>query len=363
VKILHCPSSVIGHAWGLSRGERRLGFYSDVMYFKGHPFGYEADINLHLERNSWPARVGKAGRFAWQALKTYDVFHFNFGASLLSTFYIPFALDIPLIASRGKKIFATFMGCDARMREYTRTQYPYSACSPEHCKNGWCNPVTDRLRKRRIEVFSKWGKALFCLNPDLCRFVPNAVFLPYAHVDLQKWTPIEKRKENRAKAITVLHAPSDRNIKGTRYVLDAVGRLQAKGFPVKLDIIENAGHQEVKERILHADIVIDQMLVGWYGGFAVEAMALAKPVISYIRKEDLKFIPNEMSEEIPIVSATVGSLEEDLANLIVDSRQMRILGEKGRAYVEKWHDPLKVAQITLRYYEGKSAGLSAKTES
>lgn len=353
MKVLHCPSSVIGHAWGLSRAERSLGIDSDVMSFKGHPFGYLADTILHLEKSSWPERAAKMVRFLYQSIEKYDVFHFNFGASLLSTFYFPFACDIPLITSKGKRIFATFMGCDARIGGYMRNHYPYSACNRQHCKNSWCNPLTDRVRKRRIKIFSRIAETLFCLNPDLCRFIPNAVFLPYAHVDPKTWTPKRQRKQKQSKEKIILHAPSDRNIKGTRYVLEAVRRLQLKGLPIKLQLVENTGHQEMKELIENADIVIDQLLVGWYGGFAVEAMALAKPVISYIRKEDIEFVPNEMAKDLPIISSTIETLDNVLENEIFDTQHMLMIGEKGRAYVEKWHDPLKVAKTTFRCYSKK----------
>ena len=44
-------------------------------------------------------------------------------------------------------------------------------------------------------------------------------------------------------------------------------------------------------RYRDADIVVDQLLAGWYGGFAVEAMALGKPVIAYLRESDLHHVP------------------------------------------------------------------------
>ena len=49
---------------------------------------------------------------------------------------------------------------------------------------------------------------------------------------------------------------------------------------------------------------MDQLFAGWYGGVAVEAMALGKPVLAYIRDEDLKFVPSKMASDLPIVRAT-----------------------------------------------------------
>ena len=45
-KILHAPADVGGHAYGLSRGERELGYESDVVVISSGPFGYGFDRNL-----------------------------------------------------------------------------------------------------------------------------------------------------------------------------------------------------------------------------------------------------------------------------------------------------------------------------
>ena len=62
-------------------------------------------------------------------------------------------------------------------------------------------------------------------------------------------------------------------------------------------------NKEARKRYETADILIDQLLAGWYGGLAVELMALGKPVICYIREDDLKYIPKEMRDELPIINA------------------------------------------------------------
>ena len=58
--------------------------------------------------------------------------------------------------------------------------------------------------------------------------------------------------------------------------------------------------------------MIDQVLAGWYGGFAVEAMAMGKPVACYIRDEDLAVIPTGMRRQLPLVRVHPDTLEQDL---------------------------------------------------
>ncbi len=52
---------------------------------------------------------------------------------------------------------------------------------------------------------------------------------------------------------------------------------------IRFEIIENKPNKEAIEIYKKADIVIDQVLVGWYGAFAVEVMKMGKPVAVFIR--------------------------------------------------------------------------------
>ena len=97
--------------------------------------------------------------------------------------------------------------------------------------------------------------------------------------------------------ITILHAPTDPAKKGTRFVVDAVARLQ-RHHPIRFVQVSNLPHAEALKLYPQADLVIDQLLAGWYGGFAVELMAMGKPVACYIRDEDLQFVPPAMAEPV-----------------------------------------------------------------
>ena len=59
----------------------------------------------------------------------------------------------------------------------------------------------------------------------------------------------------------------------------------------ELELVEAKPFWEALQIYGSGDIIVDQLLAGWYGGFAVEAMALGKPVIAYLRAEDLTLIP------------------------------------------------------------------------
>lgn len=127
---------------------------------------------------------------------------------------------------------------------------------------------------------------------------PWADFLPYAHVDLNDWKPCEPQPDG-TRPLRVVHAPSDPIVKGTRFVVDAVERLRSEGIGIELELVQGLSRTEARRAYESADLAIDQLLVGWYGGVAVEQMALARPVVCYVRDEDLRFVPPALATGCP----------------------------------------------------------------
>src|SRR3989304_6154301 len=76
---------------------------------------------------------------------------------------------------------------------------------------------------------------------------------------------------------TILHAPTNSEIKGSKYLSKAIDELRDRGLKVRLINPERTSREELFDLINRSDVVVDQLLLGWYGGFAVEAMALGKP--------------------------------------------------------------------------------------
>lgn len=349
MRILHCPTDVGGNAWVLSRAERELGIDSTVMVFKSTRYKLPADINLNLDTIFLPLRALARYRFFVQALREYDIFHFNFGTSILDSRWLNFHfLDLPILRRAGKGVIVTFQGCDVRQKMYSRRNFPIAAC--HECTYRNCNAILDRLRQARVAKVERYAHHHFVLNPDLMRHAPKAQFLPYASCDPREFTPSPRPPANGP--VRVIHSPTDRSIKGTHYVVEAVEKLRAAGVAVELILVEGVSREEARRMYESGDIFIDQLLIGWYGGFAVEAMALARPVLCYIREEDLPFVPADMAAELPIVRTTPQTLAADLRRLVEDASLRREIGERGRAFVEKHHHPVEIARRMVELYRG-----------
>ena len=180
------------------------------------------------------------------------------------------------------------------------------------------------------------------LNPDLRRWLPTGSFVPYANVDPKEFTP---EAPPAGDEIVVAHAPTDRDVKGTRHLVEAVEALRAEGSPVRMNLIEGLPRAQIRRRLRAASVVVDQLLMGWYGGLAVEAMSLGRPVISSVRDE--KPGDNPFGDELPIVRSSPATILRDLRVLVEDASLRRELGAAGRRFVERHHDPRAVARQVL----------------
>jgi glycosyltransferase involved in cell wall biosynthesis len=171
--------------------------------------------------------------------------------------------------------------------------------------------------------------------------VPQAEFVPPG-IDVAAIAPAPP--SDRARPL-ILHAPSSRRRKGTEHVLAAVDGLDAD-----LVLVEGLDHREAFERYREADIVVDQLNAGWYGLFAIECMALGKPVVTFLHEEARRRTERELGVKVPIVSATKDDLRARLGPLVSDAAERRRIGAASRAYVEEVHDLEHVADRLLALY-------------
>lgn len=367
MRVLHCPDIVGGNAGQLARAERELGLDSMLVAFKASPFNYPADRFLLSAHANILQRQFARWRLLWIAL-SFDVIHYNFGQSImpsrfsladgggrlnllrkLYSFYADCVelLDVRILKALGKKIVVTYQGDDARQGDYCRENFDITFA--HEVGDDYYNSVTDQLKRERIAKFSKYANRIFALNPDLLHVLPkNAKFLPYSNIDLREWKPTSPINFKPV----IVHAPSHRGAKGTRFIVQAVAQLRSKGLEFEFVLVEGMTHQEARKQYEGADLLIDQLLAGWYGGLAVELMALGKPVICYIREGDLGYIPGEMRADLPIINATPSSIADVLEHWLTEGfERLPAIGRKSRQYVEKWHDPLRIAAFMKKEYE------------
>jgi len=128
-------------------------------------------------------------------------------------------------------------------------------------------------------------------------------------------------------------------------VIEACAALDAD-----LLLVEGLHHDEAFERYREADIVVDQLNAGWYGLFAIECMALGKPVVTFLHDEAVARTERELDTRVPIVRATKETLRTALEPLVASAAERQRIGAESRAYVEQVHDLERVADRLLALY-------------
>ena len=321
MRALHSPVNVAGGPGAISAGLRELGVESTLLVFNERPFERGFDVNLELRDTSRlgsvPFNLPKQLRALRWAVRNFDVFHFHAGLTLA-----PQRITLPLLKRQGKGIVFQSWGSDLRGRDASEVSYLRNAGAV----------IVGSYLTRRLAPRGRW---------------PEYDVVPPA-IALDDWHPSSTEPGD---VLRVAHAPSKRAVKGTQAVLDAVESLRKRGAPIELDLIEGVPNREARQRYAAADVVVDQLRVGWYGMFAIESMALAKPVVVYLDEQGAAETEEAFGLELPLVRADEQSVEDVLAGLVGVRPELPELGRRSREYVERVHAHTAVAQRVLEIYE------------
>jgi len=179
--------------------------------------------------------------------------------------------------------------------------------------------------------------------------------LMLAHFSIQLPELEVNRLPRSSSSLKLLHAPNHRAIKGTNHLERAVEELRESGLDIELIIVERVSNEEVRRLIQEADVVVDQLIIGWYAMFAIEAMAFSKPVICHLRRdlEELYVATGLLDDfdEIPIIRADVFSIKEVLKRIYDDRSLLDEHAQRGRSYVKRHHSVEAIAVTFAKILE------------
>src|SRR5438309_4977568 len=197
LRVVHCPVNTAGVPWQNVEALRRQGVDARLVVFERYRLHPEADWSLDRGEGfvrrqlvQWKALI--------QLLPETDVFHFYFGLTL-----VPKSLQFPILHALRKKSVFHYLGSDIRGK------------TPEQLAYG---------RRADVQIVGSF---------DALRWVPDAEMIPPG-LDLRPFMPVPPSDRERP---VVVHAPSNRQKKGTEQVIAACERL-----PVELDVVEGVTH-------------------------------------------------------------------------------------------------------------------------
>lgn len=310
---------------------RRLGYPSTTVVFTVYHIRQDFDVNL--QRLIYHPAVGwwlPNALFLWSLLK-FDVFQFFYDGGLWSGMKIvPWArrLELPLLRLAGKRVIASAYGADVRTRAANDKWQPYNICQecPEPGKFCICDSARGSANAKHHR---DWCNAVLAMGDMHDEVFDSRVDFVYWPIDAAR-VPYAGARPH-AGPVRLVHSPNHRYFKGTRFIEQAAQALRAKGYDVELRLVEGVTNEEARRAYAEADVVVAQCLAGWIGYTEVEAMAAGKPVVSYLR--DPRYTAH--LPDLPIVSASPSTLEQELERLVADPALREELGRRGRRHVEE----------------------------
>lgn len=292
MKILHIGDNICGIPNTLVRAERECGIHADTISFDPDPQGHKSDFDF-----TEPSRI-KRFMHVFALSEFYDTLIFT-GDSIFWGF------DIILWRLLRKKVALHYHGSE--------------------------------VRGRGPRFFHRFANVRFVSTPDLLEFVPDGVWLP---------NPIfvEDYKEHYTIGVVVVHAPTNRDLKGTDRIVDVVEWVKHIVPTVTFDMVEGLSHPDALEHYRKATLVVDQIKIGWYGMVALECMAMGVPVLCYIR-DDLKSFMFEEVAMVPVIPPMCFTSSVELLDDLVTVLQypwnlsLKKWADAGKEYVKRVHNP------------------------
>lgn len=327
-----------GIAYKIAEGLRKNGITADSVVIDDHSFSYLFHKKLKFTGSSFFNRLLKYYYFIKHTLK-YDVFIFNTRSTMLAR-----KGDLAILNKLGKRTAMIYVGCDIRDKNYyLKSPEKFTVC--KNCSTDYQVKIGCVMEDKLVEsaIIQKHIHAPFS-HPFDAMILHGKFSYLYLLLELEKYQP--KYEVN--KRLKIVHIPSDDGIKGTNYVIEAIDKLKSGGVDFEFELIRNKAHDEVVEIIRNSDILIDQMVAGWYGLISIEAMALGKTTVCFLRDELYNYIP-----DIPIINLNPDNLAEGLKKIILEKDKLQEYGKAGREYAEKYHDYIKNSLDMLKITMGE----------
>lgn len=339
-RVLHGPSGSAGQPRNLATAinSHSKKCVAETLLTRTTQFGYTSDLYAGFRRLTPQARL----EFLTRLSDDYDIFHFH-GCSFLwdpPEWRLPSLMDLAFLKARGCRIVFHFRGTELRSPEMFAALNPHAYSHDD--PYGFALKYNDASQARMLAALRPLVDRFCVVDPELQSYLPEARIVNRVLDD--SWQPVAT---DNARPL-VVHAPSRPEIKGTSAILKAVETLQAEGLAFDFKLVSGMSHAQARTTYEAADIIVDQLRIGWYGVLAVEGMALGKAVISYIRKDLL----DTFDGTPPVAAADPDTITEVLRRLIQDAPARRRQAEAGLAFFRRNHSMKAVSQSLDELYSG-----------
>jgi hypothetical protein len=273
-----------------------------------------------------------------EALVRCDTFLFLFGIS-----FFPSNLDYPILRLFGKRLICVFLGSDIRYGDaYYQEMNELGVGDEVRVFAEYVQQMNGQSYRRKMHTVQMAEKyaTLILSQPGIAQLQSR----PYMRMNIPLDLSLFHFEVPGHDVPLVIHAPSNKDIKGTRFIIEAVDHLRRLGVKFDFQLIEGLPNSELRKVLSRSDILVDELFSETVGTLSLEAMAAGNAVL-------VRYMAEYAGVPLlcPAQNITMATVEERLAYLIKDWEVRRGLAIEGRSFVEKHHHHVKVAQELLTW--------------
>jgi hypothetical protein len=286
-------------------------------------FQFPSDLFLdELTPKALQALLSKTTHLVWSALKPIGTFMPKSGKAGLDL-----ELQLSLLRGHSIQVAAYLRGSEIRDPDKHISRFDGSPFAL--MKEDELNKLRRNSRVNR-DFLEASGIPSLVSTPDLLDEVPGSQWLPHIAHNLDRAR--ERVSDPHDLPPLVFHAASSSVLKGSDAISSSMEKLARKGL-IRYRSISGIPNNEVRSQLLDATIVVDQLKLGSYGVFAVEAMAAGAVVVGNIPKQ----IRDLAGGVDGIVQADEHTLEHVVSQLSSDRDALEAARNRAKAFVETFH--------------------------
>jgi hypothetical protein len=340
MRVFHGITGSAGQPGALARALREHGIEARSAILGSNKMNYPADDIVLCS----PFDFRTIGRYLSENLDRFDIFHLHMRPMFyqnIKHYIFPTFHDMILMKAAGKKVCFHFRGSEARLASVFREKNPFHYVDDD--PDRIFRKFHEDSQKRYISFISGIADRVFVTDPELQTYVPGSHIVPRIFEPL----PSVRAGPLRTERPVIVHAPSRRGVKGTNAVLAAVETLKSEGLSFEFRLVEGLANDEALRVYADSDIIVDQLRIGWYGVLAVEAMAMGRTVVSYVRDDLVK----GLGPALPIANANPLTIADVLRRCVTDYGYRASVAASGHEWFAKTHSSSSVVPLLINHYE------------
>lgn len=331
---------------------RRKGIDARGLTYSHHQYQYLSPNMINAPIDTHGRRLKKIPKYLSQVYAHYklldsmlewcDVVHW------MGHFYMAKQLDFKLLKKHNKPGIVEFVGSDIRNPDVLRKINPYYKSIYDQNLWEYANVETAENSNHLQSLFHELN-FVPGVCPEMSLFINESIFGKSKYLLMQRFdvnSYIPSYPSSTETRPVILHSPSAKHTKGTRFIEEAIQQLKGT-YDFEYRTLHNLPRNEVLNLMGSCDIFIDQLIGGGYGTASMEAMSMGKPVIAYIMPELFK---NGLPKDAPFVNANPDTIKTAIASLLNDAELRHTTGKASRDFVVKYHNADTIADDLIGFY-------------